>query len=501
MSMLPADAWLSTHRDLEFHDEDGRRVYVPALRFADWGRRTFQDQHQLRYPYMAGAMAHGIASVDLVRALAREGMLAAYGAAGLHLDQVERAIGELQKSLGDLTFAVNFIHTPQEPLVEERLCDLLLAKNVRLVEASAFMKMSKALVRYRVKGLWRDGEGRIQSAQRIIAKVSRVEVAKPFWSPPPLNLLDELLREGAISPLEHELGQKIPVAEDLTVEADSGGHTDNRPLVALLPQMLALKAEQEKTYGFRLRVGAAGGLGTPHAVLAAFMMGASYVVTGSINQACVEAGTSEDVRRMLAETQQGDMTMAPAADMFEMGVKLQVLKRGTMFPMRAQKLYDYYRQYPSLDAIPEKERAQLEETFFRMPLSGAWAETMRFFERRDPTQIALAERNPKHKMALVFRSYLGQSSHWATEGASERRMDYQVWCGPAMAAFNDWVRGSPLDPIAERRAALVAWNLLHGAERLYRIRSLEAQGQLIRDQESILRPLSEEALRTEAGMG
>ena len=27
--------------------------------------------------------------------------------------------------------------------------------------------------------------------------------------------------------------------------------------------------------------------------------------------------------------------MAPAADMFEMGVKLQVLKRGTMFPMRA----------------------------------------------------------------------------------------------------------------------------------------------------------------------
>ena len=42
-------------------------------------------------------------------------------------------------------------------------------------------------------------------------------------------------------------------------------------------------------------------------------------------------------------------------------------------------------------------------------------------------------------MALVFRWYLGRSSHWANAGEPSRTVDYQVWCGPAMAAFNEWV--------------------------------------------------------------
>lgn len=44
-----------------------------------------------------------------------------------------------------------------------------------------------------------------------------------------------------------------------------------------------------------------------------------------------------------------DIMMAPAADMFEMGVKLQVLKRGTMFGMRSQKLYEIYENYNSIE--------------------------------------------------------------------------------------------------------------------------------------------------------
>ena len=59
-------------------------------------------------------------------------------------------------------------------------------------------------------------------------------------------------------------------------------------------------------------------------------------------------------------------------------------------------------------------------------------------------------------MALVFRWYLGQSSHWANAGDPARAVDYQVWCGPAMAAFNEWVRGSFLERPEERRVATVA---------------------------------------------
>ena len=62
------------------------------------------------------------------------------------------------------------------------------------------------------------------------------------------------------------LAETIPMAEDVTAEADSGGHTDNRPLVCLMPAMLALRDEIQEKYGYAqpVRVGAAGGISTPN---------------------------------------------------------------------------------------------------------------------------------------------------------------------------------------------------------------------------------------------
>src|SRR5947199_5094886 len=205
-------------------------------------------------------------------------------------------------------------------------------------------------------------------------------------------------------------------------------------------------------------------------------MAPSYVLTGSINQACVEAGTSEAVRAMLAEAEQADVIMAPAADMFEMGVKVQVLKRGTMFAMRAAKLYELYRAHPSLEGLPPAERAQLEKNLFRAPLEEIWAQTRAFFLQRDPAQVQRAEKDPKHRMALVFRWYLGLSSRWANVGEPSRKVDYQVWCGPAMGAFNEWARGSFLEQPRNRRVVTVALNLLHGAALTQRFHSLRCQG-------------------------
>ena len=85
------------------------------------------------------------------------------------------------------------------------------------------------------------------------------------------------------------------------------------------------------------------------------MMGAAYIVTGAINQACVEAGASEHTRKLLSQASMTEVIMAPAADMFEMGVRVQVLKAGTLFPMRASKLYELYNRYNSIDAIPGEE--------------------------------------------------------------------------------------------------------------------------------------------------
>lgn len=472
---------------------DGAVVgYLPACRPESLGDAAFRAAHRLKYAYVSGAMANGIASAEIVEAMAGAGMLGVFGAAGLPLGRVEAAIDRLQGSLGDrASFGFNLIHSPNDPALEAAVVDLYLRRGVRLVEASAYLDLTLPVVRYRVRGIHRDEAGRVVAPNQVIAKVSRVEVGSKFLAPPPERFLRELVALGEITAEQARMAAEIPMAADLTAEADSGGHTDNQPAIVLLPTMLALRDRLHKQYGYAEppRVGAAGGISTPWSAAGAFAMGVSYVVAGSASQACVESGTSDAVRKMLAGAQQADIAMAPAADMFEMGVKVQVLKRGTMFAMRAAKLYEYYRAYDSIDAIPPADRATLEKTYFKAPLETIWDQTRAYFRDRDPAQVERAGRDPKHLMALVFRWYLGKASHWANAGDPARAVDYQVWCGPAMAAFNEWVRGTFLERPEERKVALVARNILHGAAVLARARALAAQGMAIPPGVPDLQPL------------
>jgi len=448
-------------------------AHLSALMPNQLGDPAFLSDHGLRYPYMTGAMANGIGSAEIAEAMSLAGMLGSFGAAGLSLERIGQAIDRLKANLGTSPFAVNLIHSPNEPAHEMATAELLLAKGVKLVEASAYLDLTPAIVRYRAVGFKESGP-----ANRVIAKISRVEVATKFLSPPPEKMLRELVAAGQITQQEAKFAARFPVADDITAEADSGGHTDNRPAITLLPTIIALRDRLQRQFQYAKppRVGLAGGIATPSSVAAAFAMGAAFVVTGSINQACVESGSSDTVRKMLAEAGQADVTMAPAADMFEMGVKVQVLKRGTMFPMRATKLFELYRGYPSWEAIPEADRVQIEKTLLRTSFNDIWEQTKAFFIRRDPTQLPKAEADPKHRMALVFRWYLGLSSRWANSGEAGRQLDYQVWCGPAMGAFNEWVKGSTLEPHANRKVVGVARNLLYGACVVLRRQSLRQCG-------------------------
>lgn len=454
------------------------RAYVPPVMPEALGDSSFRADYGLKYAYLAGAMANGIGSCEVVEAMSRAGMLGFFGSAGLSLDRVSAAIDRLQKRLGAAPFGFNLIHSPNEPLLEAAVVEMYIKRGIRLVDASAYLDLTLPLVKYRVHGIHRDADGQIVCPNRVVGKVSRAEVARKMFAPLPEAMLRQLVEQNVISTAQAELAKQIPVAQDLTVEADSGGHTDNRPSLTLLPGMIALRDEMQALHGYAmpLRVGAAGGIATPASVSAAFAMGAAYVMTGSVNQACVEAGTSPIVREMLAHAGQADVTMAPAADMFEMGVKVQVLKWGTMFPVRARKLYDLYREYAGLDEIPAATRAMLERDYLRCTIDEAWAETRQFFESRDPKQIERAEKDAKHKMALVFRSYLGQSSNWANSGEASRKVDFQIWCGPAMGAFNEWTRGTFLEKAENRQVATVAMNLMVGSCVLARANMLKMQG-------------------------
>jgi trans-AT polyketide synthase, acyltransferase and oxidoreductase domains len=453
-------------------------AYVPPLHPKDLGDKRFKETHGLNYPYVCGAMANGITSVDMVEKAGKAGMVGFFGAGGLSLSKIEEAAHDLKSRMGEIPFGFNLIHSPGDPAHEMAVVNLYLENRVRLISASAYLNITLPLVYYRVKGIHQDSKGNILCPNKVIAKISRVEVASKFLSPPPEKIVAQLVKDHYITQEEADLSRYIPLAEDMTAEADSGGHTDNRPALALLPTIMELRDELAARYNYQRVpcIGLGGGISTPHAAAAAFVMGAAYILTGSVNQSCVEAGTSKIVKKMLLEAGQADVAMAPAADMFEMGAKVQVLKRGTMFALRASKLYDLYNRYARYEDIPLSQKESLERDFFKCGFDEEWENTKRFFASVDLGQISRGEQDPKHKMALVFRSYLGQSSMWAKNGDPARQMDYQIWCGPAMGAFNQWVKGSFLQEMENRKTVTVAKNLLMGASVMLRASALKNQG-------------------------
>jgi trans-AT polyketide synthase, acyltransferase and oxidoreductase domains len=485
-----------THHGQPFYPTNGKRaiadllISVPPMPLDQLGDPEFLSCYNVKFAYGTGAMASGIASEELVIALGRDRILSSFGAGGVPAPRLEAAINRIQQAIPHGPYAFNLIHSPNEPALERNAIDLYLKYGVRVVEASAFLDLTINIVYYRAAGLSLAPDGSIRIAHKVIAKLSRKEVASKFLRPAPAALLQQLVELGSITTQQAALAAQVPMADDITVEADSGGHTDNRPLVNLLPSILKLRDEIQAECGYsqRVRVGAAGGISTPESALAAFMMGAAYVITGSVNQACVESAASPHTRQLLAQAEMTDVMMAPAADMFEMGVKLQVLKKGSLFGVRAQKLYDIYNTYDSIEAIPAKEREQLEKQLFRTSLDDIWNGTVAFFKERDPQQIERANNNPKRKMALIFRWYLGLSSRWSNSGEKGRELDYQIWCGPAMGGFNDWVKGSYLEAPENRHVVDVAHHIMTGAAYLQRLQSLKLQGLQLPDELSHYRP-------------
>jgi PfaD family protein len=179
--------------------------------------------------------------------------------------------------------------------------------------------------------------------------------------------------------------------------------------------------------------------------------------------------------------------------MFEIGARVQVLKYGTLFAPRALKLAELYRQFDSLEDIPALERASLEEKIFKKPLDAIWEETEAFFKERDPSQLKKAE-NPKYKMALVFRWYLGQASRWAIQGIDERRSDWSIFTGPAIGAFNEWTLGSYLEDPSKRKVVDVALNFLYGLAVLKRFTMARDLGLIPDDLAVTIKPLPPEEL-------
>ena len=63
-------------------------------------------------------------------------------------------------------------------------------------------------------------------------------------------------------------------------------------------------------------------------------------------------------------------------------------------------------------------------------------------------------------MALVFRWYFGYSSRIAFEGDMDHKVNFQVHTGPAMGAFNQWVKGTELEDWRNRHVDQIGIKLM-----------------------------------------
>jgi trans-AT polyketide synthase, acyltransferase and oxidoreductase domains len=441
------------------------------------GSAVFQEDYRLRYAYVAGSMFEGIASRELVVRMGKAGLIGYLGTEGSTLDSIEESIRYIQRELcNGESYGMSLWCDSEAPRVEWDAVDLYHRYDIRNIEATGYLQMTPALVCFRLKGAYHDHTGRAATPRRVLARVSHPEVARAFMSPASEQILKQLLEEGRLTREEVALGRELPISEDICVHADSGGHTNLGVGAVLMPTMLRLRDEimRQRGYGKPIRVGLSGGIGTPEAAASAFVLGADFVVTNSINQCSPEAGTSDRVKDMLQAMNVQDTAYAPAGDMFEMGARIQVLKRGVLFPVRANRLYDIYRHHQSLDELDKKTRDQLQTRYFKRDFGEIWREVQTRWRRTSPEDLAKAERDPKHKMALVFRWYFLYSSELARKGDEANQVDYQIHCGPAMGAFNQWVKGTDLEDWRNRHVEVIADRLMRASADLlnHRLRAL-----------------------------
>lgn len=432
------------------------------------GSDSFKSDYGVKYAYVAGAMFKGIASKELVAAMCKEGLLSYLGTGGMRLNEIEEAIRYIKDAVPNGPYGMNLLYQPNDLEAEERAVDCYLQHGVQNVEAAGYMTLSPAIVRFRLSGLGVEIDGSCRRRHRILAKVSRPEVASMFMRPAPEHIVKRLVEAGKITREQAELARTVPMADDICVEADSGGHTDGGVAITLFPAIFLLRDEivREYTNPPCIRVGAAGGIGAPHSAAAAFIMGADFILTGSINQCTVEAGTSDSVKDLLEKIEAQDTAYAPAGDMFEYGAKIQVVRKGLFFHVRANMLYDLYTRYSSLEEIPEELINKIENKFFKKKLSEVWEETKAHYSRSERVDMSEVEQNPKMKMALIFKWYFIHSNRLALHGREEQKVDYQIQCGPALGAFNRWVKGTSFESWHNRRVAEIAGLLMKGTAEL-----------------------------------
>ncbi|MCP5006563.1 MAG: hypothetical protein GY941_21875, partial [Planctomycetes bacterium] len=192
-----------------------------SIRPENLGNPLFQTRYQCKWSYFAGSMYKKIASEELVVRMSKARLLSFFGSAGLTPEELEESILSIQSQLEpNQPYGMCLISNIHNSAHEMKQVELFIQYHIPVIEVAAFATISLPLVYCRIKGLSQKGD-QIGIPRYLIGKCSRLEVARLFLSPPPLNIVHDLLQSQLISPEEAAVSQYIPMVDDLAIEADS----------------------------------------------------------------------------------------------------------------------------------------------------------------------------------------------------------------------------------------------------------------------------------------
>lgn len=434
------------------------KTILDKQKMSQIGSRSFMERYHISYAYVAGGMENGISSVDLVSDMSKHNLLSFLGTKNLDTEVIHREILDLKRTLGDReNYGINIIPTTQE----EDIVTLCIQNNIRVLECSSYIDVSEQLIRYKAKGIVFSEDG-YKLENRIMVKLNHPEVLKNFLHPASRQLLEKMCSEQTITRQEAEILEQIPVADDICLISGTPQDSNQIPMYALLPTMRKLKADIIKQYQYiePVHVGVAGGISTPKAIKTVMLLGADFVLTGSVNQCTVEANTSDLVKDMLEKAQIQDTAIIPMSDFMKFGEKIQILRRGTLFHARAIKLNHLYCSYESLDEMKKETIEYLETRYFKCKITDICNKI-----RLKTEENMEHEYNKKTELSKIFQYYYTKSFKKALEGDSKEKADFFIYCSSAMGAFNEAVKGTKLEKWKNRSVHKIAQWLMEEAEK------------------------------------
>lgn len=239
--------------------------------------------------------------------------------------------------------------------------------------------------------------------------------------------------------------------------------TGSIPINSLLPQVIDKKNFLMKKYGYSkdIHIGAAGSIGDSVSALDAFLLGADFIMTGSVNQCTAEAEVSKWVKDKLQKVEIQDTEMIPTSHVYEIGMKVQVLKKGVFFVARALKLYEIYNRISKIEDIEPKVLAQIQDKYFGKSIDDIYNEIKNDLS---DTERKRAENESKFKFGLIIYWYYNYCMDCAIKNENSQNLNCLIPVSSAMGRINQFLENTEYMNWENRHPDILGRLIMSGAE-------------------------------------